>query len=213
MSSPPSIDESRHAHDMAAALREQLKEAEQVLAKRIAHRDRCAAEYRATSDGIAESMRDIELALDRGERRRLLALHAAAEDAAFAEFEQRRARWEHQIGEVTGPLKALRCGPNAALTALLVRHRIMGSYRYQPRRPVRKVTVLRIGDMERIRRSFTVTGDDATCETLADALTILATQYRSRFYQLCGENQVATDILDALNLPAVAAPTRSRCGG
>jgi hypothetical protein len=200
--------------EVVAELRAQLAAAEARLAERIEHRDRCAADYRATSDGIAESMRSIELITvqcqlaptdeDRRmltrDRRRLMRLHTAAEEAAYAEFEERRRRWAHQIGEVTGPLKALPCGPNAELTALLMRHRIVGSYRYQPHRPVRKVTVLRIGDTERVRRSFTDPGDNTSCDSLADALAILATRYRQRLGQLCGDEQLTAALLTALNL-------------
>ncbi len=179
-------------------LRQQLARAQARLAERIAHRDKCDREYRATSDGIAESMRAIELATTPAERRRLITAHARAESDAYAEYEQRYQRWRQEIPEVTGPVKALPCGPNVALTALLVRHQILGSFRFQPDRPVQKITLLRIDAAgTRHRRSFTITGNDS-CENLAQALTLLAERHRDRFAQFCGDDYLATQIRVAI---------------
>lgn len=153
------------------------------------------AEHRATNDGIAESMREIELATSRTHRRQLTRLHVVAEETALAEYETRRARWGDSV---SGALRALPCGSDRTLTAIFVAHKIMGSYRYHPDDPdaPRTVTLLRhipnaAGTVTRSRRRFRMPFDQPL-DSLADAVAALHTVHPDR---LC---DFAADIRDPL---------------
>lgn len=185
--------------DRRADLLARLAEAENRLAAEVEQLNRAAAEYRSTNDGIAESMRDIELADTPERRRELLQLHENAERDAYTEYEERRDRWGAELGQVTGPLKALPCGSNTLLTRLLLTHRILGSYRYQPDTAEQVVTLLHITRQgTRRRRRFTHADPHNHISSIADAVAVLATRHPERIKLLVGDVTLGQALIAAV---------------
>lgn len=178
-------------------LQQRLADAQAKLAREQQNLDRCLAAYRATGDGIAESMRAIELAPPGEHRRRLIRLHARAEQDSYAEYEQRRQRWGE---DVPGPLRAPPLGGNSALNRILIAKRILGSFDYSPATGRKRVRLLRLVDKDgatRLRRSFTVDGD-VEMETLAHAIEHMAREHPRRLEELCQSPNLTAAILAAI---------------
>ena len=193
--------------DTVDELLQQLDAAQQRLDAAQRVRDLRWAQHRATNDGIAESMRAIELAATTTQRRKLTRLHVAAEHTALAEYDTRRTRWGDNV---TGALRALPCGADPTLTTLFIAHKIMGSYRFYPDRPdtPRTVTLLRHirtdGAISRSRRRFRVPADQPLT-SLADAVTALHTLHPERL------RAFADDITDTLIAALPVAANADSC--
>lgn len=106
----------------------QLEQANQEVAN-------ADAAYRATGDGLGESLRAIELtkqnpAISGADRKRMFANHIAAEKDAAAEYRERTKRWGQRRND--GPLHACPIGTHGPLVALIAKHEVTGSYRLDP---------------------------------------------------------------------------------
>lgn len=143
-----------------AALSEQLADAEQDL-------EQAQAEYRATTDGMAQCLRSIERAqmtpgTPDGDVRRLTKLLMEAEVRAARSYEERTRRWGHRDGD--GHLFACPMGGDKHFQRICVSADILGTYLVDPTIPEGEhdtFTVrLSVPVGERLRRSrLTVPAD------------------------------------------------------
>lgn len=168
--------------------------------ERAAAADRRLAEaelaYAATGDGIAESLRAIELRTNRQQRRRLLRQHLAAEEAATAEHQDRAQRWGPDVIGVPHPLPI---GDPAPAAALILRTRILGYYRIDTSTGTQKITLFVIpsnANSTRRRRHLTRPAGQH-CLTITDTITVLSGTFPGRLEALAGPETAAAlaDIL------------------
>ncbi|MFL0579457.1 hypothetical protein [Dietzia sp. 179-F 9C3 NHS] len=117
--------------------------------------DRSGA-YNATTDGLAEALRRWETSTGQppAEQRALQEQYLNGERAAATEYATRARRWGAQPHD--GPLHALPCGDDPQLTAPILRHRLMGTFRLSPDPDTSsRLTLLRVADDgTRTRRTF-----------------------------------------------------------
>lgn len=121
----------RRAEDLRAKLAatdDKLEAAETDL-------EQAQAAYRATTDGLARSLRAIERAMSNPEstpkeRKRLTQLHINAEMAAATEYAERTENWGHRPGD--GHLFACPMGGSRRLNSLLTAVDLLGTYRVDP---------------------------------------------------------------------------------
>lgn len=128
--------------DRRSELLAQLAEAHSRRAELSRRREEAAAIYRSTTDGLAESLRAIELSASTDPRlmRHMMKRHVEGEQEARAEYALREARWGIRPGD--GPLYAAPLGEtNRILAMLLVRWRVMGTYRITPGPPAAATAV------------------------------------------------------------------------
>lgn len=177
-----------------ADLQQQLAAASARAAAARARADDLAAEYRSTADGLAESLRAIEMCTDRSRQRALTRLHIAAERAAVEEFNQRR-HWGVRAKGIPRPLP---CGSNPAVTKLVLQHRLHGFVRVHPDTAARKVVLFLTSpsNAPRPRRQFTI-GPDDRCDCLGDAIALCADSHPDRLRKLVGVS-VAAQLTTAL---------------
>lgn len=163
---------------------ELLAQLEEALTRRTELRNRreeAATIYRSTTDGLAESLRAIELAASDDPRviRHMMKMHVAGEQEARAEYALREARWGVRPGD--GPLYAVPLGgSNRTLAAMLVRWQVMGTYRITPGPPAATTAVhlLRIdatGNRTRAKLFYPHPVDDSTALTLEQLFTAVHT--------------------------------------
>jgi hypothetical protein len=159
----------------------QLEEALTLRTELRGRRDEAATIYRSTTDGLAESLRAIELATSDDPRaiRHMMKMHVAGEQEARAEYALREARWGIRAGD--GPLYAVPLGEsNRTLAMLLVRWQVMGTYRITPGPPAATTAVhlLRIdatGNRTRAKLFYPHPVDTATALTLDQLFTAVRT--------------------------------------
>ncbi|MCA2249766.1 hypothetical protein JF729_18475 [Mycobacterium intracellulare] len=107
-----------------ADIRRQLAQARRELAT-------AAVEYASTPDGAAETYRRYELAAPGPDRDVLRATYLSGLEMASHEYEERRSRGSASVRD--GYLHTVPVGDFAdPITQLLVRHRVMGTYRSGP---------------------------------------------------------------------------------
>ncbi|KJR10548.1 hypothetical protein [Gordonia sihwensis] len=152
--------------------------------------------YAATGDGIAESLRAIELCTNRQERRRLLRRHLAAEEAATAEHQDRAQRWGPDVIGVPHPLPI---GDPAPAAALILRTRIFGYYRINASTGTQKITLFVIpGAANAARRRRHLTRPAGRhCLTITDTITVMGGSVPDRLEALVGP-ETAADLTEIL---------------
>lgn len=128
-------DQRNELRRRADALRVKLAEADVKLQEAEGDLEQAQATYRATTDGLARSLRAIERAMSnpettRKELKRLTQLHVNAEMAAATEYAERTKNWGHKSGD--GHLFACPMGGSKRLNALLVAVDLLGTYRVDP---------------------------------------------------------------------------------
>lgn len=119
----------------ADALRAKLAEADVKLQEAEDDLEQAQATYRATTDGLARSLRAIERGMStpetpRKELKRLTQLHVNAEMAAAKEYAERTHNWGHKPGD--GHLFACPMGGSRRLNSVLVAVDLLGTYRVDP---------------------------------------------------------------------------------
>lgn len=119
----------------ADALRAKLAESDTKLQEAEANLEQAQATYRATTDGLARSLRAIERAeanpeTPHRELKRLTQLHVNAEMAAATEYAERTQNWGHKAGD--GHLYACPMGSSRRMNAVLVAIDLLGTYRVDP---------------------------------------------------------------------------------
>jgi hypothetical protein len=121
-----------------AAAKHRLIDLGQQLGDAVLERDRSIADlaaaraaYRATTDGLSRSMRELEVAIMNGAPaahvRSLQRQHVRAEFDAAAEYAERAQRWGHKLGD--GPLRACTIGTNQQFASWAVHLGLYGNYR------------------------------------------------------------------------------------
>lgn len=156
------LDALRNYRERLLRRREELtarRDAELARAEQLqADADRRLQEYRATPQGIAESLRALETAALSGTPRpRLRGLqraHLAAEQASAEEYAARRDRWGHKPGD--GPVRGCPAGPDGALRTQIMRERIFGSYRHDPDTQAVRIGLFRLTETGRLRTAVTM---------------------------------------------------------
>ncbi|MFC0313551.1 hypothetical protein ACFQNE_03195 [Gordonia phosphorivorans] len=167
-------------------LRRELSAAREHAAQQEVRLAEAEIAYRATNDGAAEGMREIELA-DRTQRRRLLRWQVAAEQVSSDEYRQQ----EHAGGARQGPVRGLPAGDNEALTPLLIGHHICGWERTHPVTGKQQVGLLQLtADGKRERRHTTNTLAHR-CESVADVVALFATAHPDRLVEFAGAKLAA----------------------
>lgn len=183
------------AADLKAARVAELETRLAEARARAASADRrlAAAElaYAATGDGIAESLRAIELSADRAQRRRLLRKHVAAEDAAAVEHQTRTARWGTNVIGVPQPLPV---GDPPAAAAQILRLGVLGYYRIDAATGTQKVTlfVIPTSPDEPRRRRYLTRPAEHHCFTITDTIRTLIDSAPNRLDALVGANAATT---------------------
>ena len=135
--------------DLAAARRRVAEKDEQFSRAQVRH-DQAAADltaaqatYRATTDGLAKSLRELERAVVNGAEpkqiRALQRLHVQGEVDAAAEYRDRAARWGAVAGD--GPLFACPLGDRRDFTAWALHLELLGTYRYRVDQPTPQLAV------------------------------------------------------------------------
>lgn len=113
--------------------------------------------YRATPDGLGESLRKVEIAQRSGADvstiESMLRRHVQAEQAAAAEYRDRTSRWGH--GQWDGLLYACPTGDDEPFTQWAIDQHITGTYRVHPEaQGTVKVTIARALPNNRYRRTW-----------------------------------------------------------
>lgn len=148
---------SRHEETLEE-LEAQLAAAEREVEAAERNAREAEAAYRATTDGLGESLRGIELAQQSGADKetigRLMKLHVEAENAARAEYEKRRSLWGDRDDD--GPLFACPMGGgDKTFRRWVITGKVIGTYRAVDARPESvKVGLLRIGKDGSARRTW-----------------------------------------------------------
>lgn len=178
------VDADRQAARVVE-LTAQLDQARARAAEADQHLAAAELNYAATGDGIAESMRAIELSASSRDRRRLLAGHVAAEQVAAAEYQTRLQRWGRNV---VGSPQTLPLGEPVSAATLIARLGVLGYYRIDPVTDTQKVTLfLAPSDpsVSRPRRHLT-RAPGQHCLTIAEAIRALIVEAPDRLVALVG---------------------------
>lgn len=180
-----------------------LSQERDKLAELQAEAHRRAQEYRATPQGIAESLRELETAelagADRATLRTLQRNHIAAEQLSADEYGRRRDRWGHKLGD--GPVRGCPAGPLGGMRTQVMRDRVFGSYRHDPAVTAVRVSLFRLTADRRLRTAVTypLHGESLESGASLDLSTVLAWSFSS--------GAVSDRILERLQLdPSVWLP-------
>lgn len=147
---PAEKDDLRH-------LLEVTESAAQRLDQAAVHEREADLVYRATPDGLGESLRAVEVTQRAGARASviepMLRRHVQAERAAAAEYRDRTSRWGH--GQWDGLLYACPTGDDEPFTQWAIANHITGTYRVHPDgQETVKVTIVRALPNNQYRRTW-----------------------------------------------------------
>lgn len=131
------------AHRRVAAKGEQYSQAQVRHDQAVVDLAAAQATYRATTDGLAKSLRELEIAVLNGAEpkhiRALQRLHVQGELDAASEYRERATRWGATVGD--GPLFACPLGDNREFTAWALHLELLGTYRHSVDQPTPQLAV------------------------------------------------------------------------